>query len=122
MVDVMGNYRAKTINRNDVPKLNVCGTTSGQGRGGLRTLDRKAHSVECCPAASQGNRLELLSGPRVAQVTVGDKPSTWICEGCDVKVLRQRFAIFSGIASVQPAHPAQETPWPNSITCIRFWD
>jgi hypothetical protein len=33
----------------------------------------------------------------------GDKPSTWICEGCGVTVLRQRFAIFGGIALVQPA-------------------
>ena len=42
--------------------------------------------------------------------TIADKPSTWICEGCGVTVLRQRFAIFGGIALVQPAQRRRGNP------------
>jgi hypothetical protein len=66
------------------------------------------------------NYSNAVSGPRLAEISIADKPSTWICEGCGVTVLRQRFAIFGGIALVQPAQRRRRSPGAHSSTCIRF--
>jgi hypothetical protein len=41
---------------------------------------------------------------------MADKPSTWICKRRGVTVLRQRFAIFDGIAHLQPAQRRRGIP------------
>jgi hypothetical protein len=57
--------------------------------------------------AGASPRLQILDEKDVSfagtQVRYAAKPPTWICEGCGVTVLRQRFAIFGGIALVQLA-------------------